>query len=70
MPNTPLTKSSVVAAFVEGVHDLATELEAWRRFGADVQAFARERGISEELTAFQKAQIAERMAPVRSKKKR
>lgn len=57
-PDGPLTKSNVVAAFVESIHGLGSELNAWRVFGADVVAFLKERGINEEFGKWQEKRRA------------
>jgi hypothetical protein len=50
----PITKRDVVAAFIEGVHSLGQELEAYRRFGAEVSAFLGEKGLGAEFEARRK----------------
>lgn len=48
-PEMPITKQHVVAAFIEGVHSLGQELDAWRRFGAEVSAFLAEKDLGAEF---------------------
>lgn len=50
--DAPLTKQLVVAAFIEGVHSLGVEVDAWRRFGSDVSAFLKAKGLAEEFQAW------------------
>jgi hypothetical protein len=49
----PLTKQNVVAAVVESLHSVGQELDAWRRFGADVSAFLVARDLAEAFGEFQ-----------------
>ena len=51
--DAPLTKQTVVAAVVESLHSVGQELDAWRRFGADVSAFLTERDLAETFGEFQ-----------------
>lgn len=64
---TPITKSNVAAAFIESLVDVGHELDAWRRFGEDVQAFLKREGRSEAFGAFQAEQVKQRKP---AKKKR
>ena len=52
-PTTPITKSNAVAAFVESIHDLGTELAAWRAFGAQVVEFLKAEGLNEKFGKWQ-----------------
>ena len=51
--DAPLTKQTVVAAVVESLHGVGVELDAWRRFGADVSAFLAARDLAEAFGEFQ-----------------
>lgn len=56
----PITKQHVVAAFVEGIHALGQEVDAWRAFGADVSSFLKARDLSDAFGAYQQKRIKAR----------
>lgn len=54
-PAAPVTKSNVVAAFIESIHEAGLELGAWRQFGVDVRRWLDETGHAEAFEKWRSA---------------
>lgn len=61
----PLTKQNVVAAFIETVHGIGAEVDAWRAFGSDVVEYLKSKKLSDDFERFRAKRAARRTKNIR-----
>lgn len=68
-PETPITKANLLAALAESLVELFGHHQAWRRFGAEVTGYLRERGLSEDFAGWQRKQQVAKIKDVAAKQR-